>query len=124
MANNQDDKNDPLEWSRLSVTEKELVVKATLAIRKYKFLVLAIGSIFLSIQPIINNFYNSREKDRQAEITKLELAQGNSNEIMKQAVANMMNLSSELGQLRSENAALKTRISNLESELKKYSAGP
>lgn len=106
----------PTEWENLSDNQRDIFVKSITRMRMWRFFCFAIGSILLALQPLFNDFLNSREKERDYELSKIEKQSSSDANLNNVVLTNLLNLSQELISLKVENEALKKRIQELSTK--------
>lgn len=114
----QSESEKDIPWSELSSEQKTLFVKAALTIKKLKFALYALASLFFIVQPLYTSFNEDRNQARQAELTKAQKDSENSLALSKMTLSNLLELSSQIVSIKAENETLKARVNELEKENK------
>lgn len=117
MANPDPNEIPNLEWSTLSESQKNVAIKGIISSKRWKFATFSLGSIFLSAQPLLSEYYKNAQRDREVEVAKMERVNESNSALQKIVLDNLLSVSRELTSLKSENESLKSRIAELESQL-------
>ncbi len=114
VAKNSDQQDQLPAWDALSEESRLIVTRATVSIRKWKFLFLSASSLFLVIQPVFNSIREDRAEARQAELVKTEKASESSLVLQKLLMSNLQEISAQLVAAQIDRESLRQKISTLE----------